>query len=153
MCVCVCVWKSLSHVQLFATPLTVACQASLFMEFSRPEYWMGSLSLLQGNLPIPEIKPGSPALQADSLPTELSRKSNGLKQCLNFYLNIVTDKYYVFFIYIIICIYLLAFYFFFSWVLTFILCWFYIVILSKMLKIYYIVYVYLWQIHFDIWQN
>ena len=84
------------------------------MEFSRPEYWMGSLSLLQGNLPIPEIKPGSPALQADSLPTELSRKSNGLKQCLNFYLNIVTDKYYVFFIYIIICIYLLAFYFFFS---------------------------------------
>ena len=30
---------------------------------------MGSLSLLQGNLPDPGIKPGSPALQADSLPT------------------------------------------------------------------------------------
>ena len=29
----------LSRVQLFATPWTVACQAPLFMEFSRPEYW------------------------------------------------------------------------------------------------------------------
>jgi len=101
---------------------------------------VGSLSLLQGNLPNPGIKPGSPALQAYSLPTELSRKSNGLKQCLNFYHNVVTDKYYVFFfIYIIICIYLLAFYMFFSWVVTFILYWFYIVLLSKMLKIHYIV--------------
>ena len=30
--------KSLSHVQLFATPWTVAHQASLSMEFSRQEY-------------------------------------------------------------------------------------------------------------------
>ena len=34
----VCVWKSLSHVQLFATPWTVTCQAPLSMKFSRPEY-------------------------------------------------------------------------------------------------------------------
>ena len=34
-------WKSLSHVQLFATPWTVSCQAPLSMEFSRPEYWSG----------------------------------------------------------------------------------------------------------------
>ena len=33
---------------------------------------MGSLSL--GDLPDPGIKPGSPALQADSLPAELSGK-------------------------------------------------------------------------------
>ena len=32
---------------------------------------LGSLSLLQGNLPDLEIKPGSPALQVGSLPTEL----------------------------------------------------------------------------------
>ena len=32
---------------------------------------MGCHFLLQGNLPNPRIKPGSPALQADSLPTEL----------------------------------------------------------------------------------
>ena len=36
VCVCVCVF---SHVQLFATPWTVACQAFLSMEFSRQEYW------------------------------------------------------------------------------------------------------------------
>ena len=35
---------------------------------------VSSLSLLQGNLPYPGIKPGSPALQADSFPTELIRK-------------------------------------------------------------------------------
>ena len=33
--------KSLSHVQLFVTPWTVACQAPLSMEFSRQEYWSG----------------------------------------------------------------------------------------------------------------
>ena len=33
--------KSLSHVQLFATPWTVAYQASQSMEFSRQEYWSG----------------------------------------------------------------------------------------------------------------
>ena len=31
----------LSHIQLFATPRTVACQAPLSMEFSRQEYWNG----------------------------------------------------------------------------------------------------------------
>ena len=31
---------------------------------------VGCLSLLQGDLPDPGIKPGSPALQADSLPSE-----------------------------------------------------------------------------------
>ena len=39
---------------------------------------VGSLSLLQGNLPDPGIEPGSPALQVDSLPTELSGSPQGL---------------------------------------------------------------------------
>ena len=30
------------------------------MEFSRPEYWLGSLSLLQGIFPIQELNPGLP---------------------------------------------------------------------------------------------
>ena len=34
-------WKSLSHVQLFATPWTVAQQTPLSVEFSRQEYWRG----------------------------------------------------------------------------------------------------------------
>ena len=36
-----CVCLVISHVQLFATPWTGACQAPLFMEFSRQEYWSG----------------------------------------------------------------------------------------------------------------
>ena len=35
---------------------------------------VGSLSLLQEGLPDPGIEPGSPALQADSLPAELPGK-------------------------------------------------------------------------------
>ena len=41
------------------------------VEFSRPEYWSGFLFPSPGDLPNPGIKMGSPALQADSLPTEL----------------------------------------------------------------------------------
>ena len=40
------------------------------MEFSRQEYWNGLSFPSPGDLPDPEIKPGSPALQADSLPSE-----------------------------------------------------------------------------------
>ena len=44
------------------------------MEFSRPNTGVGSLSLLQGIFPTQESSQGLPTLQADSLPTELSRK-------------------------------------------------------------------------------
>ena len=37
----------------------------------REEYWSGLPFLSPGDLPDPGIEPGSPALQADSLPTEL----------------------------------------------------------------------------------
>ena len=65
---------SLSHVQLFATPWTVAHQSPLSMEFSRQEYWSGLPFPHPGDLPDPGIKPGSSALQADSLLTELQGK-------------------------------------------------------------------------------
>ena len=64
-----------SHVRLFATPWTVACQASLSMGFSRQEYWSGLLFPPPGDLPDPGIKPTSPALQADSLPADPLGKS------------------------------------------------------------------------------
>ena len=54
-----------------ATPLTVACQVPLSMRFSRQEYWNGVPFPSPGDLPDPGIKPRSPALQADSFPTEL----------------------------------------------------------------------------------
>ena len=53
------------------TPWTVAHQAPLPMGFSRPGYWSGLPFPSPGDLPNPGIDPGSPALQADSLPTEL----------------------------------------------------------------------------------
>ena len=49
---------------------TVACQAPLSMEFSRPEQWTGLLFPSTGNLPVPGTEPKSPALQADSSPPE-----------------------------------------------------------------------------------
>ena len=54
-----------------STRWTVACQASLSMGFSRQEYWSGLPFPSPGDLPNPGIKPRSPALQADSLLTEL----------------------------------------------------------------------------------
>ena len=61
--------KSLSRVRLFATPWTVAYQASQSMGFSRQEYWSGVPFPSSGDLPDPGIEPPSPALQADALPS------------------------------------------------------------------------------------
>ena len=90
--------KLLSHVQLFATPWTIAHKAPLFMgivqgrklewvampSFSiaggfftfgatrdAQEYWSGKPIPSPGDLPNPGIELGSPALQADSLPGEV----------------------------------------------------------------------------------
>ena len=57
------------------TPWTVACQVPLSMGFSRQEYWSGLPFPSPWDLPDPEIKPRSSALQADSLPMELQGKS------------------------------------------------------------------------------
>ena len=66
--------KSLSHVQLFATPWTVAYQAPRSMGFTRHEYWSGLPFPSPVHLPNPGIETGSPALQADALLTELKVK-------------------------------------------------------------------------------
>ena len=55
-------------------PWTVARQAPLSVGFSRQEYWSGLPFPSPGNLPDPGIEPRSPALQADSLLTELQGK-------------------------------------------------------------------------------
>ena len=61
-------------LRLFVTLWTVACHAPLSMGFSRQEYWNGLPFPSPGDLPIPETEHSSPALQADSLPTELRWK-------------------------------------------------------------------------------
>ena len=62
--------KSLSRVRLFETPWTGAYQAPLFMGFSRQEYCSGLPFPSPGELTNPGIELGSPALQADALPSE-----------------------------------------------------------------------------------
>ena len=46
------------------------CNPMQSMEFSRPEYWSWQPFPSSGDLPNPGIETGSPALQADSLPSE-----------------------------------------------------------------------------------
>ena len=54
--------QSLSHVQLLATPRTVALQVPLSMGSPRQEYWSGLPFPTPGDLPNPGIEPASPAL-------------------------------------------------------------------------------------------
>ena len=75
-----------SQVQLFETLWMVTHQAPLSMEFSRQEYWSGLPFPSPGDLPNLGIKPWSPALQADSLPSEPPRKP---PEHLTILLNIV----------------------------------------------------------------
>ena len=71
--------KSLSRFWLFATPWTVAYQASPSMGFSRQEYWSGLPFPSPGDLPDPGIKPRSPTLEADALTSEplMTQQSHG----------------------------------------------------------------------------
>ena len=64
-------WKwSRSAISDSATPGTVAYQAPPSMGFSREEYWSGLPFPSPWDLANPGIKPGSPALWADALPSE-----------------------------------------------------------------------------------
>ena len=62
--------QSLSHVWLFATPWTAACQTPLSIRTYRQEYWNGLPCTPPGDFPYPWIEPRSPTLQADSLSSE-----------------------------------------------------------------------------------
>ena len=69
-----------SHVRLFATPWTVACQTPLSMGFSRQEYWSGLLCPPPGDLPDPGIEPASltsPALARGFFTTSTTWEVNG----------------------------------------------------------------------------
>ena len=63
--------------RLLVTPWTVAHQAPLSMEFSRPEHWNGLPCPSPRDLPNPGIDLRSPALLAESLPTEPPEKTLG----------------------------------------------------------------------------
>ena len=71
--------KLLSRVRLFVTPWTVAYQAPPSMGFSRQECWSGLPFPSPGDLPDPGIKPWSPALQADALPSVLFKDKKNIR--------------------------------------------------------------------------
>ena len=68
------VLRHFSHVRLFATPRTVACQSPMSMGFFRQEYWSGLPFPSPGNLSNPGFKPVSPALAGGFVTTELPGK-------------------------------------------------------------------------------
>ena len=72
--------KSLSRVQLFATPWTVAHQAPLSMGFSRQEYWSGLPLPSPEDLPNPGIEPTTSPLKEppDAEPPEMFLKPKAL---------------------------------------------------------------------------
>ena len=77
MDMCANMLSHVSHVQLSATPWTVAHLASLSMGSPRQEYWSGLPFPPAGDLPdsgIEPTSPMSPALQVDSLPADPSGK-------------------------------------------------------------------------------
>ena len=51
-------------------PMDCSPPSSSSMEFSRQEYWSGLPLPSPRDLPDPGIEPGSPAFQADALPSE-----------------------------------------------------------------------------------
>ena len=61
------------------------------MEFSRQEYWSGLPFPSPGDLPDPGIKPWSPALQADSLPSELPGRPLGLSTHIKYIFNSISS--------------------------------------------------------------
>ena len=72
---CVCV---LSHIQLFATPWTVARQAPLSMGLAVQKYWRGLPFPTPGDIPDLEIKPkslASPALAGGFFTTDAAWKA------------------------------------------------------------------------------
>ena len=70
-----------SVASVSAIPQTVFHQAPLFMEFPRQEYWSALPFPSPGDLPDPGIEPRSPALHADSLPSEPSGKPHYQLPC------------------------------------------------------------------------
>ena len=69
MCMYACQFASVVS-DSFVTPWTVACQAPLSTEFSRPGYWDGLPFPSPGDLPWPGIKSSSPALAGRFFTTE-----------------------------------------------------------------------------------
>ena len=69
-------WKLVAHLcqTSFCDSMDYSPPGSSVLEFSRQVYWSGLSFPSLEEISDPRIKPGSPVLQADSLPTELIGK-------------------------------------------------------------------------------
>ena len=83
-------WSLCECVKVAQSCLTFATQWTVqFMEFSRPEYWIGQPIPSPTDLPKPGIELGPSVLQADSLPTELSGKPDVWQKPIQYYKAII----------------------------------------------------------------
>ena len=78
-----CVLSHFSHVQLFTTLWTVACQAPLPMGFFRQEYWSGLPCPSPGDRPNPGIEPVSCGIAGRFFTIEHREAHSGLYQPTN----------------------------------------------------------------------
>ena len=89
--------KSLQSCPTLCDPIDSSTPgSSLFMRFSRQEYWSGLPFLPPGDLPHPGIEPASPvspALQVDSLPSEPMGKP--LHNLLNHFLVLLLNSFLI----------------------------------------------------------
>ena len=90
-CMCVRV-QSFSHVRLFVTLWTVACQAFLSMGFPRQGYWGGLPFLPPGDLPSSRVKLASPAL-AGGFFLPLSPQGSQRYMCIFIYKQTCVYRY------------------------------------------------------------
>ena len=89
-----------SGLVTLVTPWTIACQAPLPMGFSRQEYWSGLLFPSPGDLSDPGIEPRSPALQAESQPSESPGTAN---HYIYIYTHTHTCIIYLYMMYMHVC--------------------------------------------------
>ena len=80
-----------SHVQLFVTLWTIACQAPLSMGFSRQECWGGLPCLPPGVLPKPGIEYWSPALAGKFFTTSTSWEAPSMPDQTLILWNLIRD--------------------------------------------------------------
>ena len=78
--------------QTLCNPMDCSLPGSLSMEFSKKEYWRKQPFHSRGDLPNPGIKLRSPALQADSLPSEPPGEA-----------LVFLNPYFIFFLFPVLC--------------------------------------------------
>ena len=105
-----CMLSHFSHVLLFVTTCTVACQAPLSMGFSRQEYWSVLPCPHPGDLPGPGIEPVSlmsPELVGGFFNTSTPGKPiYKLPGCAGIYIYTHTHTYIHTYIHICVCVYI-----------------------------------------------